>query len=149
MENKAKMRKVLVAAAALLASAALPAPAQSAARVPSALLPLSDKDMESTQETGCQFLFSQGRSTYIFMIGSDFLMRTQQGLATCKITDAQFQSFGEGRGAVACGGRKLAIRRTGKVQSNPESDSASGPAALTMTEGTRSRTVRGDWGSAC
>ena len=143
------MTKLFLAAAALLASAALPAPAQSAARVPSALLPLSEKDFASTQETGCPFLFSQGRSTYIFMIGSDFLMRTQQGLATCKITDAQFQSLSQGRGAVGCGGRKLAIRRSGKVQPNPESDSASGPASLTMTEGTRSRTVRGDWGSAC
>lgn len=143
------MTKPFLAAAALFASVALPAPAQSAACVPSALLPLSEKDFASTQETGCQFLFSQGRSAYIFMIGSDFLMRTQQGLATCKITDVQFQSLGEGRGAVTCGGRKLAIRRTGKVQSNPESDSASGPAALTMTESTRSRTVRGDWGSAC
>ena len=149
METMAQMHKALLAAAALLTASALPMPAQSAARVPSALLPLTEQDFSSTQETGCQFSFAQGRNTYIFMIGADFLMRTQQGLATCKITDAQFQALGEGRGAVICGGRKLAIRRTGKVQSNPEADSASGPASLTMTEGTRSRTVRGDWGSAC
>ena len=141
--------KVFLAAAAFLAAAILPAPAQSAPRVPSALLPLSDKDIASTRESGCQFSFSQGRNTYIFMIGADFLMRTERGLSLCKITDAQFQSLGEGRGAMACGGRKVVIRRTGKIESNPEADSASGPAALTMTEGTRSRTVRGDWGSAC
>lgn len=138
-----------ISAIALLASAFLPASAQSAAPVPSALLPLSDADIAKSRETGCQFSFLQGRGTYIFMIGADFLVRTNRGLSLCKITDAQFQSFGEGRGAITCGGRKLAVRRTGKIQSNPEADSAVGPASLTMTEGGRSRTVRGDWGSAC
>ena len=142
-------RSFLTAAAILAASAALPAPAQSAARLPSALLPLSDADFAKSRETGCQFSFMQGRSTYIFMIGSDFLMRTKAGFALCKITDAQFQSLGNGRGAITCGGRKLAVRRTGKITANPEADSAVGPASLTMTEGGRSRTVRGNWGSAC
>lgn len=116
---------------------------------PSPLLPLSEADMASTAETGCQLAFTQGRGTYLFVIGHSLLMRTAKGLSTCTVTEAQFQEFGEKPTAILCGGRALAMRRTERVASHPDADSADGPASLTMMEGGVSRVVRGNWGSAC
>lgn len=142
-------RSLIAVSAVVLAGAALPAPAQGASRVPSALLPLSDKDIASSQETGCQFSFTRASDTYLFVIGNDFLMRTASGFALCRITDAQYMSLGSGSGGVSCAGRRMVIRRTGKRISYRDTDSSEAPAALTMTQRGRSRTMRGTWNTAC
>jgi hypothetical protein len=116
----------------------------------SRLLPLSEEDLATSAETGCQFTFSQGDATYIHMIGLDFLIRTADGLHKCLISQTQWDGFGVGSGTtIACGGRRLSLRRTGPTKAYPETDSAGGSAVLTMAEGARSRTLRGDWGIAC
>ena len=141
----------LCAAAAVLA-AACPSGASPVSRSAEALgglLPLSDKDMARTRESGCQSSFSHGNATLIFMIGHDFMIRTGAGLAICRISESQFGSFGEGPTAVTCGSRRLVVRRTGKVVSHEEADSAEGPARLVVTRGRSRSTVPGDWGTAC
>lgn len=141
-----RLSSVLVMGAALCGSVAIAAPASDR------LLPLSDKDAYSTSEMGCQFAFDQGRATYVFMIGRSLLIRTapgRAGLHACRITDRQFGGFGDGGTAISCAGRSLAVRRTGRVTSNPEADSAGGPALLTITRHGRTRAIRGTWGSAC
>lgn len=136
----------MIASALLLL--AQPAPAPSSI-MPTPLRPLSDVDASRATETGCQFVFGQGDDTYLFIIGRSLLMRTERGFHHCTITDAQFTGFGEGATRVPCGGRTLAVRRTGRGVSNPEADSAQGPATLTMSQGRFTRSVRGWWGSAC
>lgn len=144
------MGAATIAGIGLTASSAATAPRSPL--LPSALLPLSDHDSYSTNETGCQFAFTQGNDTYLFMIGHSVIIRTapgRAGLNACTISDAQFSAFGDGPGTVSCGGRTLGVRRTGRVTSHEEADSADGPAALTMTQAGHTRTVRGAWGSAC
>lgn len=152
------MRFFLLALAAPLLTAPL-VPAQTFAQgshvrppeaLPSRLLPLSDADLATSTETGCQFTFGQGNSTYIFMIGRDFVIRTADGLNKCPILQAQWDGFGtDRRTIVACGGRRLSLQRLGRTEANAATDSAGGGAVLTMAEGARSRTIRGDWGTAC
>jgi hypothetical protein len=147
----------MASVAALLAVAVGPAViaaqgsrARSPEASPSRLLPLSDKDLALSTETGCQFTFGQGGSTYIFMIGREFLIRTADGLNKCSVSQAQSDGFGRSRRTtVACGGRRLSLHRAGRTEVNPEVDSAGGDAVLTMAEGARSRTIRGEWGTAC
>ena len=113
------------------------------------LKPLSEKDMGRTREMGCQSSFSHGRDTLVFMIGHDFMLRTNAGLSICRISDAQFGTFGEGPATIACGGRRLSLRRTGKIIAHEEADSAEGPALLTVMQGRVKTAIKGDWGTAC
>lgn len=116
------------------------------------LLPLSDRDAYSTRDTGCEFGFRQGRETFLFVIGHSLIVRTapgRAGLNVCRITDRQFGTFGDGAAAVDCAGRSFSVRRTGRVVSHEEADSAEGPALLTMRRGNAVRLIRGTWGSAC
>lgn len=117
--------------------------------VPSRLLPLSENDMFSGPETGCQLAFSQGNDSFIFIIGSRFTYRTAAGINNCVMSQDEFSGFGSDNTAMSCGGRKFVIRATGKTKSYPEADSAETPANLTMTEAGKSRTVKGMWSSAC
>lgn len=113
------------------------------------LKPLSERDMASTREMGCTCAFSTRRATFIQVIGNEFMLRTASGRAVCRITDRQFSALSGGRGTIACGGKQLTLRPTGGVVSHEESDSASGPAALTVSQRGRSQVMRGDWGCAC
>ena len=112
------------------------------------LSPLSDRDQMATRESGCQMSFNAGRSTLVYVIGHDFMLRTRAGRAVCRISDEAFSALSEG-GSRSCGGVSVTIRRTGRVIGNEASDSASGPASLTVTGGGRTWTVRGHWGTAC
>lgn len=133
-------------------SAAKPAPKSKAKPkevFPSRLLPLTEREMFSGPETGCQFAFSQGDDDFIFIIERRFTIKTEKGVHNCTITDEQFSGWGSGPVDVSCGGRSLSLKPTGPGKSYPEADSAEGPAALTMTQDGRSRTVQGKWSSAC
>lgn len=136
-------------------SAAKPAPKSPAAKskaqavFPSRLLPLTEAEMFAGPETGCEFAFSQGDDSFIFVIGHRFTIKTDKGVHHCPITDEQFSGFGSDGTAVDCGGRRLSVQQTGPGKSYPETDSAEVPIALTMQQAGRSRTVLGKWSSAC
>jgi hypothetical protein len=123
------------------------APASKQASAP--LRPLSDHDQQSTHESGCQLSFDTGRSTLVYVIGHDFMVRTRAGLQTCRISERQFGALSGNGGTQSCGGLRIAIRQTGRVIGHQESDSASGRAVLTVTGRGRPWSVRGHWGSAC
>ena len=116
------------------------------------LLPVSDRDIEQVKGMGCESAFVQKTTSYTFMRNSSFLLRTapgRAGLHLCEFTDAQTDGFGEGAKQLACGGRRVAIRRIGRVTSYPEADSADFPAELSVTDGIRRATLRGRYGTAC
>ena len=117
--------------------------------VPSRLIALSEADMFSGPETGCQLAFSQGNSSYVFVIGNRFTFRTEVGINNCTMSQEEFSGFGSDTTPMTCGGRKFVIRAIGKTKSYPEADSAETPSAMTMTEDGKSRTVKGMWSSAC
>ncbi len=123
------------------------APATSATALD--LRPLSDNDRSRTQETGCNFSFDVGNRTYLFAIGHDLMVRTAAGLSVCHVGDGAVTSFTDGKRAIICGGRKLMLRRTGRITSNEASDSASSPSTLTVTAGRASHVLRGIAGTAC
>lgn len=145
------MRKgmMIVAAASLVAAVGLPAALGArSASAPALLRPLSDSDQTATRETGCQLSFTTGRSTLVYAIGRDFMVRTGAGRAVCAIGDAEFSALSQG-GSRSCGGVRLTIRPTGRSIGNQASDSSSAPATLTVTGGGRRWMVRGWWGTAC
>lgn len=136
---------VVLAIASQTAAAPLARPAAAVA----GLAPLGEEDMRRTRETGCQSAFTHGQDTLIFMIGHDFMIRTTSGLAICRISDRQFGTFGDGPTTIACGSRRFAIRRTGRIIAHEEADSAEGPALLTVMQGRAKTAIKGDWGTAC
>jgi hypothetical protein len=125
-------------------SGALPA---RAAQAP-LLRPLSDSDQMATRGSGCQLAFNIRRSTFVYAIGHDFMLRTRAGRAVCPIDDQAFSALSQG-GSRSCGGVRVTIRRTGRTTDNQATDSSSGPASLTVTGGGRTWTARGYWGVAC
>jgi hypothetical protein len=112
------------------------------------LFPLSGQDQEAAHGSGCQLSFDAGRSTFVYVIGHDFMIKTGTGRAVCHISDAQFAALSEG-GTQSCQGLRLTIRQTGQSVGHQESDSASAPATLTVAGGGRTWSARGHWGSAC
>jgi hypothetical protein len=145
------MRKAIMIAAAAGLVAGVGRPAALGARsapAPALLRPLSDSDQAATRESGCQLSFNSRRSTLVYVIGHDFMVRTNAGRAVCRIRDAEFSALSRG-GSRSCGGVRLTIRPTGRSIGNQASDSSSGPATLTVTNRGRSWTVRGIWGTAC
>jgi hypothetical protein len=146
------MRRTPLAAATLLIAATCltGATATKRAVLPPPLLPLSEKDMRSTDDTGCETSISQGDDTFIFIIGNSFILRTAPGAAglqICHPTDAM--NFDTGGGPVTCGGRKLSMRHVGKSVGHEEADSVEGSGILTMSDATHSRQVKVSWGTAC
>lgn len=146
------MRKIAIAVAVVLI-AGIVTPGITATKraiLPPPLLPLSDKDMYSTGETGCETSISQGRDTFLFIIGDSLILRTAsgaKGLQVCKPDDVtNFDSSGR---AVSCGGRKFSMRHVGKAIGHEEADSVEGKGVLTMSDGTNSRQVKVSWGTAC
>ena len=112
------------------------------------LRPLSDRDMGAARGSGCQLSFNRGRSTLVYVIGNEFMIRTRAGRTICRISDAQFSRL-SGGGSQVCGGHRITIRETGPSVGHMESDSATSPATLTVRGRGRPWTVRGQWGTAC
>ena len=112
------------------------------------LFPLSGQDQDAAKGTGCQLSFDAGGSTYVYAIGHDFMIKTGAGRTVCRISDRQFAALPNG-GSQSCAGHRLTIRETGRVDIQEASDSSSAPATLTVTNGDRSWTVHGNWGTAC
>ncbi|MGQ0660187.1 hypothetical protein [Sphingosinicella sp.] len=113
------------------------------------LLPLSERDLSATGESGCECSFNSGRGTLMRVIGNELTLSTRAGRQVCRISDNEFSALSNGRANVACAGLRLSLRRTGRISSHPESDSADWPASLTVGQGRLSRTLAGRFGCAC
>lgn len=112
------------------------------------LRPLSERDQRAAHGSGCQLSFDNGRSTLVYVLEHEYMIRTGAGRTVCRINDAQFSRLSEG-GSMSCGGYRITIRQTGRTVAHEASDSASTPATLTVSGRGRPWTVRGRWGSAC
>jgi len=139
----------LVAATIFVAgtSAIFAQPGRAPATAP--LFPLSERDLGATRQSGCECTFRAGRRTLFQMIGDEVTVRTRTGRQVCAISDDQFSALSNGRGIAACGGLRMSLRRTGRVSSHPEGDSADWPASLTVGQGRVRRTLAGRFGCAC
>ncbi|BCA61303.1 hypothetical protein HMP09_0537 [Sphingomonas sp. HMP9] len=113
------------------------------------LLPLSDQDERSTQETGCTSTFTVGRHDYLQLVGTELLLRDRHGLHSCRFSTVATEDLETGRNNVSCAGYRLRIRSSGKATSNLASDSSSRRAALTIDRGGVATSMRGIWGVAC
>lgn len=116
---------------------------------PGPLLPLSERDLTSTRETGCTCTFEARNRTLAQAIGNELMVRTRAGRQVCRISDAQFQRISSASGTHACGGVRLSLRRTGRSTPHMASDSVTMPATLTARRGRTSRSLAGTWGCAC
>lgn len=145
------VRAVLVSATAVTSGAASPphqvAVQASSKQVP--LVPLSDADEQSTQETGCTFTFTAAGHDYLQLVGSELMLRDQHGLRSCRLTEAEGEGLETGRGAASCFGYRLHIQPLGRATSNAATDSSSGRAVLTVDHGGVATRMRGIWGVAC
>jgi hypothetical protein len=144
-------RAVLVSAAAVTLGAAMP-PNQvvaqaSAKRMP--LVPLSDADEQSTQETGCTFAFMRAGHDYLQLVGSELMLRDQQGLRSCRLTEKEGEGLETGQGSASCSGYRLHIHAIGRATSNAATDSSGGRAVLTVDHGGVATSMGGMWGVAC
>lgn len=114
------------------------------------LFPLSERDLSATRESGCECTFRVGRRTTLFrIIGDELTIRTRAGRQVCRIRDEQFSAISDGNGTGACAGIRMSVRRTGPLVVSGETDSADGPASLTLGQGRMQRTLAGRWGCAC
>ena len=113
------------------------------------LFPLSDRDLGATRQSGCECTFRIGRLTLLQMIGDELTIRTRAGRQVCRTTDEQFSALSNGSGRAACAGIGMSVRSTGPLRVSPESDSADGPASLSLGQGRMRRTLAGRWGCAC
>lgn len=132
-------------------SLAAAAPVSRPAQLPPPLLPLSDADT-TTGESGCESYFTQGSKSFLYVQNRNLILRTAPGAAglqRCRLTVSQQDGFGTGPTTVSCGGRRVAIRPTGRGTSNSEADSSESPAALTLGDGKNSRVIAGRYGTAC
>jgi hypothetical protein len=109
---------------------------------------LNERDMRAAHGSGCQMTFDAGRSTLVYVIEHEYMIRTGAGRAVCRISDRQFSAL-SGGGSMSCGGYRITVRETGRSVGHMESDSASAPATLTVAGRGRPWTVRGHWGTAC
>lgn len=139
------MQMSVAAVAGLLVGAACVA---AAAPASAPLRPLSERDQRAARGSGCELAFDTRRSTLVYVLDHDFMIRTAAGRTVCRISDAQFARL-SGGGTQVCGGYRITIRETGRGTANEASDSASTPATLTVTGRGRAWTVRGHWQTAC
>lgn len=112
------------------------------------LRPLSERDQRAARGSGCQISFDAGRSTLVYILDHEFMIRTSAGRTVCRISDAQFARL-SGGGTQQCGGYRITMRETGRGTANEASDSARTPARLTVTGRGRPWTVRGLLQTAC
>lgn len=141
----------VMAAAALVTFVAGSAITAQPRRAPSTapLFPLSELDLGATRQSGCECTFRVGRRTLFRMIGDELTIRTRAGRRVCRISDEQFSAISDGSGTGACAGIRMSLRRTGPLRVSPETDSADGPASLSLSQGRIRRTLAGRWGCAC
>jgi hypothetical protein len=137
----------ILSPASAWSGAASAAPARGPSSGP--LRPLSEADLTSTRQTGCTCSFDRGRQTLVQAIGNELMVRTAAGRKVCRISDAQYQQLAGGNAKAACGGLQMNLRSTGRSTSSIESDSSSGPAALTVVQGKSQTRLNGSWGCAC
>jgi hypothetical protein len=123
--------------------------AEPRAQALAALLPLSDQDERSTQETGCTSTFTLSRQDYLQLVGTELLLRDWYELHSCRFTTVAIEDLETGRGNVSCAGYRLRIRSFGKATSNLASDSSSRRAVLTIDRDGVATSMRGIWGVAC
>src|SRR5689334_18697740 len=95
------------------ASAITAQPRRAAPAAAPPLLPLSDRDQNAARGSGCQLSFNTARSTLVYAIGHELMIRTRAGRTVCPISDAQFSAL-SGGGTRSCGGLRLTIRQTGR-----------------------------------
>jgi len=112
-------------------------------------VPLSDADELSTQETGCTFTFMGTGHDYLQLVGSELMLRDQQGLRSCRLTEKEGEGLETGQGSASCSGYRLHIQATGRATSNAATDSSGGRAILTVDHGGVATSMRGMWGVAC
>jgi hypothetical protein len=136
-------------AVAFLSPASAWSGARPAAASVSPLRALTEKDQMSTRQMGCTCTFALGRQTLVQAIGNELMVRTAAGRQVCRISDAQFQKLAGGTAKAACGGVQMSLRRTGRTDLSPESDSSSTPSALIVAQGGRQSQLNGSWGCAC
>jgi len=145
------IRALLASAAAVALGAAMP-PHQSAVQASAKgmpLVPLSDADEQSTQETGCTFTFTGAGRDYLQLVGSELMLRDQQGVRSCRLTEKEGEGLETGQGTASCSGYRLRIQATGRSTSSAATDSSSGRAVLTVDHGGVATSMRGIWGVAC
>ena len=153
MVETGMLRNTFTAVAAALAtvvagSAITAQPRRAQATAP--LLPLSQRDLEATTQSGCECTFRTSRRTTLFrIIGDELTIRTRAGRQVCRISDEQFSAISDGQGNGSCAGIRMSVRRTGRLVVDGPSDSADGPASLTLRQGRVRRTLAGRWGCAC
>jgi hypothetical protein len=139
-----KLARIAIVSGLLIASSGgLAAPATRL------LLPLSEKDQDKITEMGCNSAFTHGKQTLVFAIAPRLIVRTLHGANVCPAGGAAINAFFDGGKPLACGGVKMKLHMTGKMKGNAEADSSSGPAALTVTNGTITQTIAGEAGTAC
>jgi hypothetical protein len=136
-------------AAALSLEAESMAAEQRRAAPTAPLVTLSERDLTSTRQMGCTCTFQSANRELIQAIGNELMVRTAAGRQVCRLTDARFSQISGATGTYVCGGVRMTLRKTGRSESHPESDSFTTPAALTMAKGRTSRTLNGIWGCAC
>jgi len=115
------------------------------------LYPLSEDDLVSNQH-GCECTFRvgrEGRRTLFRIIGDELTIRTRAGRQVCRLSDEQFSAISDGQGTGVCAGIRMSVRRSGPLVVDGPSDSADGPASLTLSQGRTRRTLAGRWGCAC
>lgn len=139
----------IAAVATFAAGSAITAQPRRALPPTGPLYNLNERDLAASGESGCECSFSAGRSTLMHVIGNSLTVRTRAGRQICRISDDQFSALTNGRAEAACGGVRLSLRRTGRVRTMMESDSADWPASLTVGQGRARRVIAGRYGCAC
>jgi len=151
---KGRHLAIMAATALTVFAAGTPAITAQPRRAPATapLYPLSERDLRATRESGCECTFRAGRAGRVPLfriIGDELTIRTRAGRQVCTIRDETFSAISDGRGSGSCAGLRLSVRRTGRLILDGPSDSADGPASLTITQGRSRRTLAGRWGCAC
>jgi hypothetical protein len=153
MLSKARMTRAhlaVVAVAALATVATGTALTAQPRRAPptAPLYALSDADLQ-LNEHGCGCSFRVGRRELVSAINDVLVIRTRAGRQICRTANEEFSAISDGNATVRCAGIRMNVRRTGPLVVDGPSDSADGPARLTVTQGRMRRTLVGRWGCAC
>jgi hypothetical protein len=115
---------------------------------------LSDDDMMTMQEMGCEFGFGPGNTSFLFGKTDKLMMRRGNAANdrfTCRVEQDEMDRFQEGKATVSCGEFDLTLRKVGKLVGHEEADSQTWPAELTVVDTLkhRRRVIRGEAGVAC
>lgn len=130
---------LLIGAAGIAATAPAGAP----------LRPLSQRDRMAAHGDDCPLFFEAARSTLVYIVDHDFMIRTGAGRTVCPITDAEAVALWDRGGSHGCAGLRLTFRLTGAAVTQEANDRASVPATLTVAGRGRPWTVRGHLRTQC